>query len=398
MSISPNYSYQKWNHEKTSKQVNSEILFSIQEVGSPINAFLVPTNMVVPSFNIEQLKAKFREDKFFENHDVSEILRGDYSRLAFDIDAKTITLEEFNHLVNQLTEMLEVLHIPPTNLNGIMECINPKISNSNSSKSKSSKSISKSKSTKSTSNSSSSESLDEENSNELEEVDMRKVLNEKFGNIHHVERKYFTNKSQNLAIINFLIPKVEEAFSKDNNLKEIFEEFLDINFNNTRKTDDEKYKKALFNFTVFIYSFNPTIKKKWYFEKMLIVDNVDKYKAAKKHVLETYNDIHSYAEKIINQYLSLPKDFKIKINQEAELFALQHAKALSLHLYVKGFIFNRNDLYDIFHGHFMKKGESERYLDGTIDTSIYVHAGSQKCMRFGLSGKMSETRPAPTIQ
>ena len=213
MSISPNYSYQKWNHEKTSKQVNSEILFSIQEVGSPINAFLVPTNMVVPSFNIEQLKAKFREDKFFENHDVSEILRGDYSRLAFDIDAKTITLEEFNHLVNQLTEMLEVLHIPPTNLNGIMECINPKISNSNSSKSKSSKSISKSKSTKSTSNSSSSESLDEENSNELEEVDMRKVLNEKFGNIHHVERKYFTNKSQNLAIINFLISLLQSLLS-----------------------------------------------------------------------------------------------------------------------------------------------------------------------------------------
>lgn len=388
------YMYQTWNNKQVAKQENSEILFSIQEVGSPINAFLVSTKQVVDSYNIPKLQQTFKSENFFETHDVSEILRGDYSRLAFDIDAKRITSEEFIHLVTQLEEMLNVLGInPKENLHGIMECVNTKLYSTNPIPEEF---LANCKDQLTNFN-------PEKSNDSLEyELDMVDVLNAKFAKIHNVQRIYFTDKSKYLSIINFLKQEIKKITDdKRKKLHKIYEDFKAVNYDNVRnKTQELIDDHSLHNFTVFIFSFCSVLKPsdKWGFQKMLVVDSLDKYKKAKNFILENYNCINSEADKINKKYLSLAPENIEKLNREAESFAIKAAKALSLHLYVKGYYFNRTELKQAFSGSFFTSpADNNKYLDKTIDTSIYVNCGSQKCMRFGLSGKLSEARPAPIV-
>lgn len=388
------YMYQTWNNKQVAKQENSEILFSIQQVGSPINAFLVSTKQVVDSYNIPKLQQTFKSENFFETHDVSEILRGDYSRLAFDIDAKRITCEEFIHLVTQLEEMLNVLSInPKENLHGIMECVNTKLYSTNPIPEEF---LANCKDQLTNFN------PEKSNDSLKYELDMVDVLNAKFAKIHNVQRIYFTDKSKYLSIINFLKPEIKKITEdKRKKLHKIYEDFKAVNYDNVRnKTGELINDHSLHNFTVFIFSFCSVLKPsdKWGFQKMLVVDSLDKYKKAKNFILENYNCINSEADKINKKYLSLAPENIEKLNREAESFAIKAAKALSLHLYVKGYYFNRTELKKAFSGSFFTSpADNNKYLDKTIDTSIYVNCGSQKCMRFGLSGKLSEARPAPIV-
>lgn len=65
----------------------------------------------------------YKNNKFFEKYDVAEIIRGDYQRLAFDIDINynTIEIEQYVLAIYQIKNIVEKFGISVDNVYGIIE-------------------------------------------------------------------------------------------------------------------------------------------------------------------------------------------------------------------------------------------------------------------------------------
>lgn len=92
---------------------------------------------------------------------------------------------------------------------------------------------------------------------------------------------------------------------------------------------------------------------------------------------------------------TIPEVYK---NQLIFLTNPYNTKEFSAHLYVCGYYFDRDDLFELFSqskNHFNRDPETTKHLSKYIDLSVYVSAGSQKVFRFGLSAKLNKNRPHP---
>ena len=69
-------------------------------------------------------------------------------------------------------------------------------------------------------------------------------------------------------------------------------------------------------------------------------------------------------------------------------------KVFSAHIHLINYYFNRDDLFNIFSSGLHVFKLQGIHLSHYIDRSVFVHAGSQKPLRFGLSGKLIKNRPA----
>ena len=67
-------------------------------------------------------KNKIYNPDYFQDHDVSEVLRGDYQRLIFDVDIEVLDLiEEYLLALYQIKHILDLLNIPITCVHGAAE-------------------------------------------------------------------------------------------------------------------------------------------------------------------------------------------------------------------------------------------------------------------------------------
>ena len=78
----------------------------------------------------------------------------------------------------------------------------------------------------------------------------------------------------------------------------------------------------------------------------------------------------------------------IKVNNS------KNNKVFSAHIHLINYYFNRDDLFNIFSSGLHVFKLQGVHLSQYIDRSVFVHAGSQKVLRFGLSGKLIKNRPA----
>lgn len=108
------------------------------------------------------------------------------------------------------------------------------------------------------------------------------------------------------------------------------------------------------------------------------------------------NNLHGFVEGNNKEALALiPNEFN---NQFVYLNNPYNTKDFSAHIYISDYYFNRDDLFNVFSqglNRFNRNPNSVIHLAKYIDLSVYVRAGSQKCFRFGLSGKMNKNRPCP---
>lgn len=105
-------------------------------------------------------------------------------------------------------------------------------------------------------------------------------------------------------------------------------------------------------------------------------------------------NLHGFAE-VQNEEIEIPLPFK---NQIILLNNPYNTKEFSAHLYVSGYYFDRDDLFELFSqnkNHFNRDPQTSQHLSKYIDLSVYVSAGSQKVFRFGLSAKLNKNRPHP---
>jgi hypothetical protein len=79
-------------------------------------------NCVLSQFNQQRIQ-QFSKAELYHNYDIAEIIRGDFSRLFFDIDVDNgvFTPEELDYTLEQIKRILQLLQIPFTNLNGAVE-------------------------------------------------------------------------------------------------------------------------------------------------------------------------------------------------------------------------------------------------------------------------------------
>ncbi len=79
-------------------------------------------NCVLSQLNQQKIQ-QFSKAELYHNYDIAEIIRGDFSRLFFDIDVDNgvFTPEELDYTLEQIKRILQLLQIPFTNLNGAVE-------------------------------------------------------------------------------------------------------------------------------------------------------------------------------------------------------------------------------------------------------------------------------------
>jgi hypothetical protein len=79
-------------------------------------------NCVLSQSNQQRIQ-QFSKAELYHNYDIAEIIRGDFSRLFFDIDVDNgvFTPEELDYTLEQIKRILQLLQIPFTNLNGAVE-------------------------------------------------------------------------------------------------------------------------------------------------------------------------------------------------------------------------------------------------------------------------------------
>lgn len=128
MSSSTN-TYTAWNKRHTPEnkypqyEDSNKILINSVEKGKinkktnkPISAFHMP-NALNPTFAIDNKLTendRLYKSSYFDNHDVSEVLRGDYQRLNFDLDveANEFSIEDYLLSLHQIKKILQILNIP----------------------------------------------------------------------------------------------------------------------------------------------------------------------------------------------------------------------------------------------------------------------------------------------
>lgn len=126
-------SYEAWNSNPKNFQYenisNDDILLNVAARDSSKNndAFRLMASLdakkhITDPKNIQDENI-YKNRKYFEKFDVAEVIRGDYQRLAFDIDINNgdIEIEQFVLAIYQLKTIIEKFGIPLDNVHGIIE-------------------------------------------------------------------------------------------------------------------------------------------------------------------------------------------------------------------------------------------------------------------------------------
>lgn len=115
--------YYRWNaeHPDLTYSPNDNILFNVVKCEKAIeiqkqypgfSSFTLKSNKPTSHcFSIKEVPNLFYKSSTYKNYDVSEILRGDYSRLFFDVDCKSFEKDEKDILtgLEQITEIVNIL-------------------------------------------------------------------------------------------------------------------------------------------------------------------------------------------------------------------------------------------------------------------------------------------------
>ena len=101
---------------------NKILIHSVKEgkinkkTNKPISAFHLPNALKSTDELDNKLTANdhLYKSSYFDNHDVSEVLRGDYQRLNFDLDIEKdkFSIEEYLLSLHQIKKILQILNIP----------------------------------------------------------------------------------------------------------------------------------------------------------------------------------------------------------------------------------------------------------------------------------------------
>ena len=117
-----------WNSKNSNQLPNSDITyFNVVKRIPGKDSFKFPLskipNIAFNQSNYLQVQQYFINPLLYQQFDIAEILRADYSRLFFDIDVDNgvYTPEELNLTLEQLLKILELLGIPEDNVYGVIE-------------------------------------------------------------------------------------------------------------------------------------------------------------------------------------------------------------------------------------------------------------------------------------
>lgn len=118
-------SHHTWNsqHARTQYQPGDLIYFNIVKRMPGRDSFRLSTEKM-PNFLLNaQNFTDFDKRSLYEQNDIAEILRSDFSRLFFDIDVDNgvFTPQELNLTLEQIKTIISLLTIPPTNVYGVIE-------------------------------------------------------------------------------------------------------------------------------------------------------------------------------------------------------------------------------------------------------------------------------------
>ena len=116
-------SHYMWNskHPETQYPLSNDIYFNIVKKEKGKDSFRLQTNkfpnVVNPTIEL------MSNPNLYKEYDIAEILRSDFSRLFFDIDVDNgvYTPEELHITFKQIVDILNILNIPTSNLNGVIE-------------------------------------------------------------------------------------------------------------------------------------------------------------------------------------------------------------------------------------------------------------------------------------
>lgn len=116
-----------WNSDKDHCQMpdGDNVYFNLVKRDPNRDAFRFSSNRM-PNCVLSQdprIYQQFSKAELYHNYDIAEIIRGDFSRLFFDIDVDNgvFTSEELDYTLEQIKRILQLLQIPFTNLNGAVE-------------------------------------------------------------------------------------------------------------------------------------------------------------------------------------------------------------------------------------------------------------------------------------
>ena len=116
-------SYYVWNskHPKTQTPHNDSVYFNIVKKDKNKDSFKLNTNIYPNVVNPQSILLLNKQ--LYQDFDIAEILRSDFSRIFFDIDVDNgiYTEEELHLTFEQITKIMELLNIPKQNLNGVIE-------------------------------------------------------------------------------------------------------------------------------------------------------------------------------------------------------------------------------------------------------------------------------------
>ena len=120
-----------WNSDKDHCQMpdGDNVYFNLVKRDPNRDAFRflanrMPNCVLTPDpRSLQQRIQQFSKAELYHNYDIAEIIRGDFSRLFFDIDVDNgvFTPEELDYTLEQIKRILQLLQIPFKNLNGAVE-------------------------------------------------------------------------------------------------------------------------------------------------------------------------------------------------------------------------------------------------------------------------------------
>lgn len=117
-----------WNSKNSNQLPNSDITyFNVVKRIPGKDSFKFPVkktpNIAFNQSNYLQVQQYFANLQLYQQYDIAEILRADYSRLFFDIDVDNgvYTPKELDLTLEQLLKILELLGIPEDNVYGVIE-------------------------------------------------------------------------------------------------------------------------------------------------------------------------------------------------------------------------------------------------------------------------------------